>query len=132
MHAMVEHNGQIIVGGFYPDFNGFTDRNLQGWDGLNHYLIGDAFDQPSERVEALTTLNTDLIAAGREITHGHIARWDGIQWSAMDGGMNDRVYCMTLHNGELYAGGLFTIAGGIAAPISQSGPVRTGRVSAVD
>ena len=112
---MLAHNGQIIVGGMYIDFNGVLDRNLQGWDGVNHYLIGDAFDQSTERAYALASLNGDLIAAGKEDVLGNIARWDGSQWLSMNGGMNDLVHCLTLHNGELYAGGSFTLAGGSAA-----------------
>ncbi len=45
-----------------------------------------------------------------------IARWDGTSWSALGTGMNDIVYALAFDaSGNLYAGGQFTTAGGVAA-----------------
>lgn len=116
VNAMTQHNGQLIVGGRYYNFNGVADPNLQAWDGTNHYLLGDAFDAgPSEPVEALALYGGNLIAAGTENTLNNIAQWDGTQWSSLGGGTNGRVLALAEHNGELYAGGWFTMAGGTAA-----------------
>jgi trimeric autotransporter adhesin len=36
-------------------------------------------------------------------------------WSALGTGVNNSVYCLSEYNGELYAGGVFTTAGGVPA-----------------
>jgi hypothetical protein len=45
----------------------------------------------------------------------HIAKWDGVNWSAVGTGMDTSVFALGVYNGELYAGGLFTQAGGVTA-----------------
>ena len=44
-----------------------------------------------------------------------IARWNGNSWSQLGSGMDDVVAALTVHNGELIAGGAFTSAGGTPA-----------------
>ncbi|HTD87249.1 MAG TPA: hypothetical protein VK850_11790, partial [Candidatus Binatia bacterium] len=38
----------------------------------------------------------------------YIAKWDGTNWSALGGGLNDQVRALALSGGDLYAGGWFT------------------------
>jgi hypothetical protein len=56
----------------------------------------------------------DFLYAGGLIVN-HIVKWDGTHWSALGGGMNDRVTALSIHNGSLYAGGWFTTVGNVAA-----------------
>jgi len=55
------------------------------------------------------------------MTVNRIAKWDGTSWSPLGSGMNDPVYALTVFDDgtgggpALYAGGAFTIAGGVAA-----------------
>jgi hypothetical protein len=57
------------------------------------------------------------VAGGEFTTAGdvdarHIARWNGASWSTLGLGMNGPVYALTtLPNGDLVAGGRFTMAG---------------------
>lgn len=46
----------------------------------------------------------------------HIAQWDGINWSALGGGMNGTVTALAMSGANLYAGGSFTVT-------TNSGPV---------
>jgi hypothetical protein len=46
----------------------------------------------------------------------HIAKWDGASWSPLGDGVNNWVYALKVHGGDLYAGGAFTSAGGIPTP----------------
>lgn len=49
------------------------------------------------------------------MTVNYIAKWDGSSWSALGTGLNGYVYSLTHDSsGNLYAGGRFTSAGGIA------------------
>ncbi|MGW8250462.1 MAG: hypothetical protein ACWGO1_07450, partial [Anaerolineales bacterium] len=43
------------------------------------------------------------------------ARWDGSSWSALGGGANDEVRALAARDGTLYAGGYFSVAGGVSA-----------------
>ncbi|MFP4209490.1 MAG: hypothetical protein ACLFSC_12670, partial [Wenzhouxiangella sp.] len=58
------------------------------------------------------------------------ARWDGTDWSSLTGpsgtGMNIYVDALIEHNGDLIAGGAFTIAGGLAS--SRIAAYRPGEV----
>ena len=46
----------------------------------------------------------------------YIAKWNGAAWTNLGGGMNNEVRALAMdHEGNLYAGGEFTTAGGIAA-----------------
>src|SRR5262249_11352457 len=59
-------------------------------------------------------------SAGAEVA-GHVAKWNGISWSAVGGGINGDVNCLAVFDDgsgsgpALYAGGLFNSAGEIAA-----------------
>jgi len=44
-----------------------------------------------------------------------IGKWDGAQWVALGSGMEQSVRALASFDGELYAGGLFITAGGVAA-----------------
>lgn len=107
INAMASYNGELVLGGFFANFNGHARRNIQGWDGASaHNDMAGAFDAAPERVSALVVFEEDLIAGGRETSLNNIARWDGSAWSAMGSGRSQRVAALCIHNGELYAGGL--------------------------
>jgi hypothetical protein len=70
--------------------------------------------------------NGNLIVAGNFVTAGGIpavgiAKWDGTSWSNLGMGidinsnLNLKVTALAVYNGELYAGGVFTMAGGVIA-----------------
>ena len=49
---------------------------------------------------------------GNMANTSRLARWDGSAWSSVGGGVvNDPVFALLLHAGELYVGGLFTLPG---------------------
>ena len=76
-------------------------------------------------VNCITEYNGDLYAGGYFTTAGsgtvnYIAKWDGTQWSSLGTGVSGtgsfiNVAAMAVYKGELYAGGIFTSAGGNAA-----------------
>lgn len=43
----------------------------------------------------------------------NIAKWNGSNWSALGGGVNNQVYVIAVRGTDVYAGGKFTAAGGI-------------------
>lgn len=77
-------------------------------------------------VSDLCVYNGELYAAGPIVGAGtaaanHIAAWNGSKWHDVGGGlaywgaMAHEVNALCVYNGELYAGGFFTAAGGIPA-----------------
>jgi len=50
-----------------------------------------------------------------DIEASYIARWDGSEWSALGGGVDNWVYALAwdAENGHLYVGGNFSLAGGV-------------------
>lgn len=90
----------------------------------NDAALVQSFDGP---IYAMAVLNNDLFVAGA-FTHeanppnkpfSYIARWDGIKWNKVSGGMKGNknfsgIYALAVYNNELYAGGNFDSAGGTA------------------
>ena len=69
----------------------------------NHYVL-DLFAD---------SVNDVVYASGYFTSPGNrIAKWDGANWSNIGSGMNEDVLSLAIYNNELYAGGLFEIAGG--------------------
>lgn len=49
------------------------------------------------------------------VVANNVAAWDGDSWQSLGTGTNGAVFALTVYNGQLVAGGLFTNAGGQAA-----------------
>jgi len=64
----------------------------------------------SDRVRAVAEHNNELYAGGN--FPGLISKWDGANWTTVGGGLTGTsVRCLISFNGDLYAGGLFTMNG---------------------
>ena len=104
---------------------GVSPSGAGPWSALGSNGVGDGAIQTS--VSAIATIGTDLYVAGGFSDAAflpkadHIARWDGSAWSALgsDGGgggaLNAAVSALMVSGGDLYVGGAFTNAAGIAA-----------------
>src|SRR6202158_5493601 len=122
----------LYAGGRFATAGGVEVNGIARWDGTQWSALGGGVTGgASAAVYALTVFDDGrgpapyaggnfTIAGGLEINR--IARWDGAQWSAVGGGMgpnNTSVSALTLFNDgsglALYAGGSFTIAGGVPA-----------------
>jgi len=112
-------NGDLVAGGHFPI--GLSAIRIARWNGLAWSALGSGTNGAPA---ALTRLpNGDLLAGGDFTVAGGvgvncIARWNGTSWlplgSGMSGGMfGSAVYALsTLPNGDLAAGGNFTIVNG--------------------
>ena len=145
VRALHVHQDSLYIGGFLQLAGGEMMRGITRWDGTDFHPLGSGV---LSYVFAITSLDDLLIAGGAFITAGglsanNIAAWDGKQWISLDGGTgqsNGAVNAAHIFNGELFAGGFFTQAGGdlnakylagftfcggptCAADINQSGAV---------
>lgn len=67
-------------------------------------------------VEASTLFEGDLVIGGNffavgGLAAGHVARWNGTQWTTLGSSFNNPVDALIVWNGELYAGGNFSASG---------------------
>ncbi len=121
-------NGDLVAGGTFTMAGGVSANWIARWDGTSWSPLGSgmAGNPSSDGVFALATLaNGDLVAGGRFSTAGGvsaacIARWDGNNWSPLGTGIGGVSFAdvralLTLPNGDLVVGGIFTVAGGVPA-----------------
>jgi len=118
----------LYAGGHFTTAGGVSAINIAKWSGLTWSPLGSGTD-PGGQVFALTVFDDGggaaLYAGGFFGTIGGvntigIGKWDGSTWSALGSGMNGGVLTLAVFNDggsgspeALYAGGQFTMAGGI-------------------
>ncbi len=119
----------LYAGGLFATAGGAPASRIARWDGRTWSPVGDGV---SGSVSALCVFDDGsgsgpaLYAGGAFTTAGgvpalRIARWDGRDWSAVGGGMDVDVSCLSVFDDgsgsgpALYAGGAFTTAGGVSA-----------------
>ena len=111
----------VYVGGVFSKASGLSSPGLVKWNGSDWVNIGFA-----GVALAMVSDGTNLYVGGSFTNAGgvlntNIARYDGTNWYSMGGGVGYYasstiyVYCLELHNNKLYAGGVFTNAGNVAA-----------------
>lgn len=122
----------LYAGGYFSLAGGAPATNIAKWDGTNWTPLGTGTSsgpQNNAYVLALAVFDDGsgpaLYAGGMfdfagNVTVNHVAKWDGANWSALGSGTNgyevDALAVFDDGTGPaLYAGGIFTQAGGIAA-----------------
>lgn len=122
VHALATYNGALVAGGDFSNAGGQSANRIARWNGTAWQALSSGIDGS---VQALTVYNGELIACGAFITAGgqsvnRITRWNGSSWQSLGTGPNNGTNAtgpraLTVYNGELIAGGLFTSAGGQSA-----------------
>jgi hypothetical protein len=120
----------LYVGGFFTEAGGTATSNIAKFDttqggNAGWSALGDGVNSP---VSALAAIGTDLYVGGGFTEAGdavasRIAKFDIAQtgnagWSVVGeagGGLNGRVLAIAANGTDLYVGGRFTAAGGVAA-----------------
>ncbi len=115
-------DGDLYAAGTFTAAGGVPAYHIAKWDGSDWAALGAGM---GSSVSALAVLGGELYAGGSfttvtnsggtTVTVNRIARWDGVNWAALGSGMNSAVHTLAVMDGDLYAGGAFTTAGGIAA-----------------
>ncbi|SFQ50304.1 T9SS type A sorting domain-containing protein [Hymenobacter arizonensis] len=127
LSLVVAGNGDVYAGGYFTQAGGAAANNIARWDGTAWSTLGTgAANGVNGNVNALAiAVNGDVYAGGRFTQAGgaaasSIARWNGTAWSSLGtgaaNGVNVDVRALAMAgNGDVYAGGGFTVAGGVAA-----------------
>ena len=124
---MLVHEGSLYVGGSgLYEAGGIDVSGIARWDGQRWHTIGSTSSgNLNGSIYSLAIYQGELHAAGRiglvnGVLFNGIARWDGSQWQPLTGSMgtgvegesNSYINALHVHDGVLYAGGLFSQAGG--------------------
>jgi trimeric autotransporter adhesin len=126
----------LYVGGEFTTAGGVAANYIAKWDGTSWSALGAGVSGNFTTVRALTVFDDGdgggpaLYAGGRFTTAGgvtanQVAKWNGTSWSSLGAGsangVNFDVQALTVFDDgsgggpALYAGGLFTTAGGVTA-----------------
>ncbi|MBK8914435.1 MAG: right-handed parallel beta-helix repeat-containing protein [Phycisphaerales bacterium] len=107
--TLAVHDGALYIGGAFT----FAGSNFVArWDGATLSGVGGGM---GNGVNALVSYNGAL-HAGTLINPGASAwMFDGVNWQALGAGLSSHVYEMCVHNGELYALGMFGNINGVGA-----------------
>ncbi|MFH1312068.1 MAG: T9SS type A sorting domain-containing protein [Candidatus Eisenbacteria bacterium] len=120
--ALAEYSGRLFAGGWFGTQTGNPDSHILQWNGETWSSLGSTVNAG---VYAMTLYDGKLVVGGRftqagEVGANRIATWDGSTWSALGTGIDDdisdpwasqRVKALTVYEGNLYAGGVFSKAG---------------------
>ena len=123
VYALAVSGSDVYAGGEFTTAGGVPANNIAKWNGSSWTPLGSGMDGV---VYALAVSGSNLYAGGDFMTAGgvpanYIAKWNGSGWSALGSGMGGslfpygRVVALAVSGSDLYAGGAFTTAGGVAA-----------------
>ena len=131
-YKMALSSGRLYVAGVFNRAGNVGVSHVAGWDGTNWFALGGRTSKGLTHFDrsALSFLpaGTNLYAGGifteaGDVLANGIAQWNGIDWSALGGGLSGTFIpgtvpaarALVLIGPDLYVGGNFTNAGGIAA-----------------
>ena len=129
--ALAVSGGTVYAGGEFTTAGGNPANSIAQWNGTNWSPLGSGISGGYEYgpiVYALAVSGSTVYAGGYFATAGgikatNIAQWNGSSWSALGSGISSEdpdyyipwVSALAVSGGTLYAGGVFTTAGGSAA-----------------
>lgn len=122
--AMAVMGTNLYVAGYFTNAGGIAASQIAEWNGANWSALGSGV-VGSGTVDALTVIGTNLYAGGSFTNMGgvsanRVAKWNGSAWSALGSGViqttsSGSVSALCSSGNDLYAGGLFQIAGNKAS-----------------
>lgn len=128
IYTLAASGSNVFAGGDFISAGGSAANCIARWDG-NNWSNAVPGTGSTDFIEALATDGSNLYAAGRFLFIGttaasHIAKWNGSGWSALGAGISapsdyphygGQVLALATSGNDIYVGGDFTSAGGIAA-----------------
>jgi hypothetical protein len=119
--ALAVSGNTVYAGGFFTSAGGIPATNIAQWNGTSWSALGTGISGP---VYALAVSGSNLYAGGNFTNAGGVpancvAQWNGSNWSALASGVSGEdahgdgpaVFALAVLGSNLYAGGLFTMAG---------------------
>jgi hypothetical protein len=122
--AMAVIGTNLFVAGYFTNAGGIGASQIAEWNGANWSALGSGV-VGSGTVDALAVIGTNLYAAGTFTNMGGVsanavAKWNGSTWSALGSGivrpgLPTDVLGLGSSGNDLYAGGVFQLAGNKAS-----------------
>ncbi len=133
--ALAVSGTNLYVGGSFTNAGGVAVNNIAMWNGSSWSALGSGVGGTGNvyfipPVRALAVSGTNLYVGGSftnvgSVAANNIAVWNGSSWSTLAGGVSNpyrvkggffgNVESLLVSGTNLYAGGIFTSAGGVAA-----------------
>jgi hypothetical protein len=117
------NNANLYAGGNFTKAGDLIVNHIARWDGDSWSALGSGLDNG---INTLAVNGTDVYVGGFFSTAGgapigNIAKWDGAAWSALGTGVSPPglggiVTAIAFSGSDVYVGGGFTFAGGVATP----------------
>jgi len=124
VYALAVSGSELYAGGQFTMAGGLAANCIAKWNGSAWSPLGSGM---SSNVYALAVSGSELYAGGYFTNAGgvaanYIAKWNGSAWSALGSGMGPWYYFITVNalavsGSDLYCGGVFYTAGGVAASL---------------
>lgn len=127
INALYYSNGALYAGGAFSSIGGVEAKNIAWWNGGVWSPLGYAGNGTNGAVNAIAASGdgiyfgiyvggsfTQVLNGGVWVNSNRVALWNGV-WMNLGAGFNASVQALSIHNGELYAGGIFTHTGGVPA-----------------
>lgn len=127
--TLLSFAGHLVAAGSFTQAGTASSARIAAWDGTGWLGLAGGF--AGGQVNALVEFEGSLIAAGAfnfaldpgsptALVVNRVARWDGSGWQAMANGLGGTVEALHVYQGQLYAAGSFTAAGGFGgAPMAR-------------
>jgi hypothetical protein len=122
VHVIAVSGSDVYMGGYFTTIGGIGANHIAKWNGSSWSALGSGTDNV---IYTMAISGSDLYVGGEFTTAGgirasHIAKWNGSSWSALGSGVsglepNTEVRAIATIGLNVYAGGVFTTAGGISA-----------------
>ncbi|MEP7170871.1 MAG: hypothetical protein ABI855_15995, partial [Bacteroidota bacterium] len=118
VNAFAVYNGDLYIGGDFTTANGVTVNHVAKISGNTFTALGGGTDGI---VNGMSAFQNSLYVTGTFNNSGgvgtlNISRWDG-SWHYLSSlgltGMDGPGSCLTTANGNLYVGGIFSVAGSL-------------------
>ena len=113
VNALAVIGNDLYVGGDFAAAGSAGSRGIARWDGAAWFPAGFGVDGSFPYVFALAASGTNLYVGG-SFTYpaNKIAKWDGVEWTALDSGMTANiVWALAASGDDVYAGYVTAVAG---------------------
>lgn len=102
VRALVEYQGELVIGGEFEHVGGLTAAHIARFDGVAWHPLGAGLDG---LVTGLAAEGDDLYAVGCFLASGEtpasrVARWDGVAWHSLGDGVPGCPSTVTVHLGR--------------------------------